>query len=529
MKKQVIITIILLVATAWITVVYFKNLNPPGSHTSQVMATIPDNAAIIFEYNNEQSFYDIFSGNSLLTCVIGTEKLADIDTLRALLLKNPLLTKYFEGQNLFISLHPVKNDVDLLLTMSAGKGFDVGIIDQLAKQPNSGLIINPIRIDGKEAYNIYISAIKKRFFIVNKEDDIFAGSFSEELAEQSAAYKPKSDKQSFVLLPEQQNTNSLANLYVNNEALSPLFEQLFLNKNTDIFRSFRLLPALAALSLNYKSDAFMFNGTTSIQYNEPLSYLSLFAGQQPVVNQLKDIFPSTTAYSTSFSVSDPVKFGRDLSQWHIKAGIQNEKDALFNKIRSETGVNLKTEFDNLLGNEFAIVTTRYQEKFAIVSVKDGSKLLPFMTNISQMVNDNMGQFNYNKLPFFLLGDAFSVLKRPYCLIEDNYLILANSSKELESYKDSYINRKFLNKTDHYNQFDQLLSERSNVAFFIDFKNAEAVFKRDMSPDFFDAFTRDEPGWKDFYGASYQYIASDKNFYTNFCLQLNGVDSVAVNK
>jgi hypothetical protein len=39
-------------------------------------------------------------------------------------------------------------------------------------------------------------------------------------------------------------------------------------------------------------------------------------------------------------------------------------------------VFLKPEFAHLLGNEFAVVTTRYQEKYAIVAVKDGSKLLP---------------------------------------------------------------------------------------------------------------------------------------------------------
>jgi hypothetical protein len=529
MKKLVITTTVLIIAIACITVVYFKNLNPAGSHTSRVMNTIPDDAAVIFEFNNEQGFYDIFSDNTLLNNAIGQEKLNDIDTLRSTLLGNQLLKKYFDGQNLYISLHPVKNGVDLLLTISAAKGFDISVIDQLAKQQNNGLIIKPIRINSKEGYNVYISSIKKQFFIINKEDNIFAGSFSEDLARHSAQYKPKSDKKDFLLLSEQQNSNSLANFYVNNEALSPLFEQLFINKNTDILRSFRLLPALTVLSLNYKNDAFMFNGITTIQYNEPLSYLSLFAEQQPVVNHLKDIFPSTTAYSTNFSVSDPLKFGKNLSEWHNKAGIKTEKDSIFTKIKAETGLDLKTEFNNLLGNEFAIITTRYLEKYAIVSVKDGSKILPLMMNISTMSDNNIGQFNYNKLPFFLLGDAFIILKRPYFIVLDNYLILANSAEELKSYNDSYINRKFLNKTSQYNQFDDLVAERSNVAFFINFKNAEPVFKRDMDPVFYNEFEKDKPGWKNFYGASYQFSATDKNFYTNFCMQLSSIDTAAIAK
>ena len=527
MKRQVIITTILLIATAYITVLYFKNLNPPGSHTSRLMSNIPGNAAVIFEFNNEKSFYDIFNDNILLTALVGPEKLADIDTVRNQLLGNPILAKYFDGQNVFISLHPTKdNEVDLLLTISAGKGFDASLIAQLAKQPNNDLIITTEKIGGKQGYGIFINSIKERFYVINKEDDIFSGTFSEDLAEQSAQYRSKSDQKDFVLLSEQQNSNSLGNLYVNYRQLSPLLDHLFKNKNTDIFRGFKLLPALAVLSLNYKSDAFMFNGITTIQHDQPLSYLNLFTGQQPVANHLKDIFPATTAYSTNFSVSDPLKFQSDLAQWYVKAGLQREKDSVFKKVKTETGVSLRTEFANLLGNEFAVVTTRYQEKFAIVSLKDGSKMRPLMGNISHMVTDNTGQFTYSKLPFFLLGDAFNIFRRPYFMILDNYLILANSSAELTSYYDTYINRKFISKMDSYNAFDNLLSERSNVAFFINFKNAQPILKNDLNDYFYDAFETYEPGWKNFYGVSYQFSAADNNFYTNFCMKLN-IDTATV--
>lgn len=527
MKKQIITTIILLIATAAITVAYFKNLNPAGSNTSRVMAAIPDNASVIFQFTNEKSFYDIFNGNTLLESVTGKDKIADIDTVRDVLLGNPLIAKYFSGQSLFISLHPLKhNGVDLLLTLSAGKGFEERLIGQLSEEKNSGLIINPLHVQGAKGYSIYFNSIKKRFYVVDKGEGIFAGSFSQELVALSAQSKFNGDKQDFVLLSEQQNSNSLANLYVNYEQLTPLFSKLFVN-NTDIFRSFKLLSAKAVLSMNYKSDALMFSGISTLQKGS-FTYLDIFADQQPVVNHLKDIFPATTAYSTNLSVSDPLKFGTDLYQYHVKAGIQKEQDLLFGKIKAEAGINLRTEFNNLLGNEFAIVTTRYEENYAIISVKDGSKLLPFMTNISNMVTDNIGQFKYSKLPFFLLGDAFGILKKPYFMILDNYLILATSQKELISYADTYLNRKFLNKTDAYNQFYDLLSERSNVAFFINFKNSQPILKRDMNPDVYSSFENNNPGWKNFYGASYQLSSSDENFYTNFCMRLNNVDTTAVN-
>ncbi|MFI5140430.1 MAG: hypothetical protein ACHQIM_21605, partial [Sphingobacteriales bacterium] len=521
MKKQIIVTLILLIATAFITVVYFKNLNPPGTKTSRVMGTIPGNAALIFEFNNDQGFYDIFTGNKLLAAVIGKQKIGELDTLRRTLLLNPSLERFFTGQNIFISLHPSKtNATGLLLTISAINGFEPQAIEQAAKHQNSGLLITPLVISGRQGFTIYITSLKKRFYVTSNAENIFSGSFSKELIEQSTSNENGKNKLPFTLLPARQNANSLANLYVNYSQLTPLFDQLFSNRNTDIFKNFRLLPGMAALTLNYKTDALMFSGSTAFQQNKAACYLSLFTGQQPIVNHLKDIFPSTTAYSLNFAVSDPLKFGSDLAKWYVKAGINNERDQSLRKIIAETGVNMQTEFNKLLGNEFAIVTTRYFEKFGIVAVNDGSKLKILLSNISKMTDENSGQFIYEKIPFFLLGDTFSQFRLPYFIIIDNYLILANSSNELASYYDSYINRKFLSKNDQYSQFDNLLAARSNVAFLINFKNSEPILKRDLKPDMYDAFRKNEPGWGNFYAASLQFTSADKNFYTNFSMRLN---------
>ncbi len=190
MKKQIIITLILLIATTFITVVYFKNLNPPGTRTSRVMNVIPDNAALVFEFNNDKSFYDIFTGNKLLSAVIGKQQIGELDTLRRQLLLNSLLEQYFTGQNIFISIHPSKtNTVDLMITVSATNSFEPSVIDQLAKQPNSGLLVTPLRTSGGQGYNIYIGALKKRFYVISNAENIFSGSFSKDLIEQSSVYK----------------------------------------------------------------------------------------------------------------------------------------------------------------------------------------------------------------------------------------------------------------------------------------------------------------------------------------------------
>ena len=527
MKKQFVITILLLLAIAYTTVIYFKDLNPPGMRTEEIMQAIPRSAAVVFEFNNNNGFYDVYKNNSLFAALVGREKLEDLNILRSQVLQNPLLSRYFNDNNIFISLHPsAKNALDLLFTVSPAKGLNPSIFDQLSKQAASGLIITQLNIGKEQGYVIYISALKKRLYVLSKANNILMASFSIALISQSAV--SKNNAPPHVLLSNQQDANSLASLYVDYQQVSVLINQVLKNKNVDFFGAYKGITGSAALNLNYHSDALMFNGTTYIQPGKR-SYFNLFAGQQPVENHLKDFFPSTTAYSSNFSVSNVKLFASALLQYQNEEGLSNDARKLFGQVKNETGIGLNQSFYKLLGNEFSLVTTRYSEKFAIISVLDGSRLKTLLTTVSTMSSENTGQLNYDKLPLYLLGDPFGIFKRPYFMIIDNYLILANSVAELNSYNDTYINRKFLSKNDRYNRFDNLLAGRSNVALFIIFKNTLPMFQNNLNDDVFNNFNGGEINGGGFYGASWQLTASDKNFYTNFCLKFNADTTINVPK
>src|SRR5665213_3350666 len=335
MRKHIFITVILLIVSVFVTVVYFKNLNTSGMRTDRIMRVIPDDALMIFEFNNDKTFYDIFNNNQLFEAIAGKQKLNELNTLRKQLLASPFLEKFISGQNIFISIHPSKTDtIALLFTFSPANGFKLSAFDQFSKQPQPGLVVTPIHSGNKQGYDIYIESLKKRFYIIETADNIFSGSFEKELVDKSLNEKKEKDSPVISLLSEQQNSNSLANLYVNYGQLSSMLDLLFKNKNTDILQSLKLLPALGTLSLNYRSDALMFNGATNIQEQKPASYLNLYALQQPITNHLKEVFPATTAYSINFAFAAPLEFSSELSKWHTKAGLDKEKELLFNKVKA---------------------------------------------------------------------------------------------------------------------------------------------------------------------------------------------------
>lgn len=514
MKKFIIIAVVLFIAVIGLAALYFSALQPRKQGTEKVMNLIPADAAMIFEYNNDKSFYDIFKNNSLFSSLIGDENTADLTYLRDHLLGQKSLLPYFTDQRVFISLHPELNarQVTFLISSSTIEYQDPEALQKILTADKK-IKVTSMTFNGKNGFRLDLSELGKSFFLLF-DGRLTAGSFSRELVEDAALHAEQSNKNIFTRLSDQQILNAVASLYVNYKQLPVLLDQIFKNNRADLFLLFKSLPGTASLSLNYKTDAVMFNGFSTLDTSFSSNYFGLFLHQKPFKNSLKNIFPHTTAYSISFAVADAQQFQKDLAALQQKKGLQNKKNMVFNLVKSGTGVDLPAAFNTLLGNEFAVLTTDRQEKIGLIRLKNGSNLKPFLDNISKPALENIGRFDFDELPYYLLGDAFKVFKTPYYTILDNHLILSNSSSTLSNYLKIYNNRDFLNTRAQYQEFDALQAEQSNISFFIHIKNAMPMLKSAFRPAFVAVSKGDGFEWKNYYAASYQFTSSDERFYTN---------------
>ncbi len=527
MKRLIIITVILIAATAVVTVAYFKHLSPPGKRATQVINTIPESAALIFEFNNDSSFYDIYKNSDLFSAIVGQPAIKQFNALRHVLLNSPDLHGIFADQDIFISVHPQLNDsVGYLFTATEGMRINPETFTNAAKL--KGTTFTPVNFGKSRGYQIHSDSLEADFYLAERAGQVITGSFSKTLLQESLDYKPSKKRKHFELLPDQQNSTSLGALYINYRQAGHLLNQFYRKDKLDLWKGLPILPAVTSLSLNYKRDALMFNGFTTFKNNQAVSYLDLFRKMNPVPVQLKNLFPSTTAYSNSYAIDDVKRFESELNNWQQIAGLNVQKKKLFTKIKSETGVQFDREFNRLLDNEFAVITTRFQERVAIIKVKNGGALRPYLNNISTMdTDDERGQFNYDQVPVFVLGDALAYFRKPHFMVLDNYLILANTERELSNYRENYVNGDFLIRKEEYAQFNNLLAQRANVEFFIHFKNAGNVFRRTLKSAYAKAYQQQDPGFKNYYAAAYQLSASENQFYTNLCIKLNSTDSTAL--
>ncbi len=517
MRKIILLTVLLFIAAITVTGFYFSKIRLTGQDTANVINQIPHDAALVFEFKNDPEFYNLFQESSLLTSFIGQKKAQELQYLHDHLIKQTALAAAFGNRNIFISLHPKINSktIDLLLTTNADGRADLQqSLNALTRQ--TGGTLKAEKIGNEIVLQLNFPALKEVFYFTNNAG-VVAGSFSKGLLLSFLNQKPENKIFGFTQLSDQQNKNSIADLYVNYQQFPVLFKQLFRDQQDDFFRFLSGFPASATLSLNYKSDALLFNGYTQSDTNAS-AYLSVFLKQQPIKNTIKTVYPINTASAVSFAFGQPSAFLKALDDWQTRLHQNLKAKALFNQIEKETGVSIQSVFRNQLGKEFAVITTSENEKIALIKVKNGAELEPYLRNTSLDPEAEKTRLKYENVLYYLLGEPFLYFKQPYFVLIDNFLLLSNSQTGIDRYLENYHQQHFLYEDQRYYTFNELLAEQSNVSFFIHLPNAYRNLKRNLQPDFSKTFNPKNFGWGNYDAAALQFTASENKFYTNFYLR-----------
>ncbi|MBU0695172.1 MAG: hypothetical protein KKE39_01410, partial [Bacteroidetes bacterium] len=82
MKKIIVIISLLFLGIIAVTWLYFKSMSGVEGSKESVFKVIPDNASLVFEYKNENSFYDIFKDFGLFKDVLGNQSIDHLGALK---------------------------------------------------------------------------------------------------------------------------------------------------------------------------------------------------------------------------------------------------------------------------------------------------------------------------------------------------------------------------------------------------------------------------------------------------------------
>ena len=514
MNKIILTTVVLTAAVFTVAYLYFSNISAGSRNNDRAVSAIPEDAAIIFEFKNDKSIYEIFGDYPVFDAIIGESKQEEIEALNSALLNSGQFFQVTQGKNIYLSFHPQQDSVAFLWTMPLPGDFDASDALETLKE-DQGITYSQASSAGNTYSAIHIKSINRTFYFQINEQ-VFSGSFSKAIFENSIS--AKTPKLSEALVEEvtkanKQNQNTPATVFINFRSSIPFIAKFFKGKLNGSFSLLNHFSAVATLSMNFKSDALMFNGITIPDTNR-LNYINLFLNQKAVKSTIKRIAPGNTSNFISYGVSDYDVFHKDLKKLLNNRKELDKLNAGLAAIRDESGINTDRDIKKYWGQEFMTFQLSTQERFGIIQLTNGRQIQFFMEPLSSEYSTDIRHMNYPGLFYYYFGDAFQQFNKPFYTIVENYMILSNSPGSLRRYLDRY-SRDMLTDDERFVDFDQYVTDRSNISVFVHNKNSKSNYSSHLKPAYAKSFNSPAFGLKDFYGYSYQWTSENDHFFTNF--------------
>ena len=514
MNKVILSTVILTVAVFSVAYLYFSNISASSRNNDQALSVIPQDAAIIFEFKNDQSIYDIFSDFTVFDAVIGEQKHDELKALKAILSNSGGLSQESQGNSIYLSFHPQADSVAFLWTMPLPAGTDLETVSEALKS-NKNIVYKETPASNTIYNEIFIKQLKQTFYF-RIDERVLSGSFSKTLLQQSMNSGSAKLSKAFadeIIKSNQQNQNTPATVFINFRSSIPFLSKFFkrdLNGNYSLLNHFN---AVATLNMNFKSDALMFNGITTSDTSK-LNYINLFLHQKAVKNAIKRIVPANTSNFITYGISDYNSFHTDLKQLLKHRKDLDKLNESLSTIRQESGINTERDIKKYWGEEFMTFQLSTQEKFGAIQLSNGRQLEFFMEPISSEYSEDIRHVSYPGIFYYYFGDAFKQFNKPFYTIVENHMILSNSPSSLRRYLNRYSNN-LLVTDERFMNFDQYVANASNISIFVHNSNSSSNYTSHLKPAYAKNLNRSDQGMRNFYGFSYQWTSESDHFFTNF--------------
>lgn len=534
MKKIIIIISVLILGIVAVTWLYFKNLSATEHSNENVFKVIPNDAAIVFEYKNEDSFYDIFNDFSLFGDLLGRNNLEHLNALKQVFVDDANISPSFTKSNLFFSLHQnQRNNADILIVAPFSKEAGSDPEEIIASLKTKFRLISDADAN-QPLYQLSFNNKSTFYFIIYQS--LMIGSFEKTLVNYSKELilSGKENNSFKIDFKSPRNKNSIANLYLNISKIPDLLNNFSDRKNPSETFALKYVDAFASLNINYQSSAFMFSGVTKVN-EKANNYFNLFLNQESGNNTLKNILPFDAATYSFFYVSDYKKFKQGLNKLFVFRKESEKLKKQLDNITQRHSINIDKELMPVMGNEFGVMQLASGDKIGVVKTTNTIRLSFLLSTISSEAVENIRRFDDSYLLYSYLGDPFKSFQRPYYIIIENHLIVANNTIALRNFQKNYTNQNLLSRSDKNIDFQQYLSNQGNIFYFIHNSNAKAIVKSFLSGKAHENFKSDDFDWKNIYGLSIQFSADKDKFFTNLYLSkipepqnlLPSVDSVLV--
>jgi hypothetical protein len=507
--KGILITIgTLLVGMVVMAYLYFSNLNTKNSANDLSLNAVTTQSGLVFSFDNDKSFYEILSGQNIFQNLLGQTKTDQFKLLKEQLINLSETANLLDGQKIYIGFLPGKNAAtDFLISTQFKQAIDqMSILNAIKK--------NKVKIKSIQNINELTFSDSSQVYIGFKDLLVLISSAAEPIQKIIAEQKPKtSNFASYIKSNISLNKNTLANLYLDFNGLSPLLKNVLNTNINGELSMFNQQNNYATFSYNFSKEKLLFNGNTDI--NNVDSYYKLFDKLDGQKISINNIFPQKTANYTIYAISDYSIWYTGLTQ--LMANRKEEEKVASNEksINQKYGLDLKQILPKYFKNQFATFQLSSGEKFGAIALSNGEKVSQLLLDLSAEYAPDIKIFREAGIAYAYFGEPFKKFEKPYYTVIDNYLVMANNASSIQVFLNSYRNNSLLINDVNYQNFNSQLSSAS-ISIYVGNKNSNDIFGRNLKQPYFKQY-QSKSGLKDFEAFSYQLSGDKGKFLSNILL------------
>lgn len=519
MRKIYITLGILSIGIIAMAYLYFSNLRKETNANDLSLNIATANAALLFSFENDKSFYEILNGQDLFQSILGDVKAKQLKSLRDEFSQNAEVGSVIDGQKVYIGFLPNPEDqkeIDFLISTQLKPNSNPQAI--LAKLNNSKVKTTKIgdlyTLSFKDSTQCFVGVKDLLVVLSNNQKSIqMMLKKSTEVNNGFANYIKNNSRF---------NKNTLANLYIDFNQIPLLLKNIL---NTTLNGELNVLNkqnTYAALSYNFSKEQLLFNGSTVI--NDANSYYKLFdniAEQKITINNL---LPEKTANYTAYTITDYNSWYKALNTWLEKHQERDKINKAITTINQKYGLDLAQLFPKYFKNQLLTFQLNSGEKFGAVALSNGEKVNQFLLDLSSDYAPEIKIFKESGILYAFFGEPFKKFERPFFTIIDNYLVVANNASSIQVFLNSYKNNSLLTSNEDYQNFSNQLSSSATISFYVNHKNSNDIFGRNLKAPYYKQYQKE---LKKFDVFAYQLSGDKGKFLSNLLLYKKPQQTLAI--
>ncbi len=503
MRNTIIFSAVLFIAVIAASIYYFRNLDNEHNQAAKPLKHLPDNTLLIVSLHNNEVSDNIFKDFDIFDALLGGDEMQLLGQFKNQLLRQEEIGQFFQDTEIYISFHPSKKGMETILTIPTSTAISADLFATLLKNIPQKYTVSHTDTLGQTIYNLTYGNKDSVLHVLYYQNILFSSSSKQlltKIVDKSTRHLPDEQIDFFL---KNSSRNTPLSIYFPHQQYDSIVH-LYQRRNTGIFLDlFKNIQGQSAWNINFKQDALMLTGESELdQYSE--NYVSLFKNQQKTTQSLYNYFPANTAVYMEYSISDRSKFQKDLRN-------------LFKRRKEEVAQKIDTtafgqHLEHVIGDKFACIETANQNYIGFIQLNDTAAWRELQSTYLERTTDSIFRFKSSNVLYNKLGDPFKQLSRPYVIIVEDILVLANSSNTLKSYREDWIKKNLLTGTLGFKNFEKLQSYEANVTLFIHTKNAENKIVSSLTQPFQDNYKNTANyGFQDFYSWSVQLSGNNGKF------------------